>query len=1752
MIYRARRDADGSAVYLKFLPDGKAGADKRARLRREQQMTSACASPRVIGAHDLIEHAGRIAIVVEDFGGVDLNISRPWERGLIDRLRVAIGAAAAVEAVHDRNVMHKDVTPANLVWNEETGEVKIIDFGISTTLKREAPAVVNPEVLEGTLAYLSPEQTGRMNRALDYRTDLYSLGATLYQIFTGTLPFDSVDPMELVHCHLARVPEPMHVRAPELPEVLWHIVGKLMAKNAEDRYQSATPLRLDLEACLAELEQTGAVKPFPIARGAATERFTIPQRLYGRDDEIGQVLGHFGHAAEGAAKLILVAGYSGIGKSALVHEVHKPIVEKRGYFIAGKFDQFQRNVPYASLIEAFAELVAQLLTESDARLENWRSKILEAVGVKGQVILDVIPNVALIIGEQPPVPELAPTEAQNRFNSVFADFVRTFCSESHPLTIFLDDLQWADGPSLRLIERFMSDVATHHLLLIGAYRDNEVDPAHPLMLTVEAIREAGNPPATIQLAPLDEPSIRQLLADTLLRAPEDVDALVGLCASKTGGNPFFLTRFLTTIYEEGGFRIDRSTSQWSWDLDAIEAMGITDNVVELVTRKIRTLPEETQRLLELAACIGASFDLHSIAIAHEHTVAQTADLLWPALAEGLLLPLGGEYKFLQDEDHQLGGSPTQIRYRWLHDRVQQAAYGLIDEARLPAMHGRVGRLLLDNLSEEERSDRLFEIVGHLNSGRSLLDTTEARRELAELNVQVGRRAISSAAYRPALGFLNQAIELLGDDAWQQAYDLALSAHTETANAAHLCHEWRRMDDHIDVVLANARTVLDKVRAYDIRVMAAMAQVKLQDGIRHALEILALLGIDMPEEPTDEDIGAYFELAAKAIGDRDVEDLVHVPTNPTPEGVATLRILQRVISVAYIGAPRLFPLPVLKAVAISATDGDSDASSFAYAAYGILACGVLEDFVLGEKLSRLSDKVIEKYDDKAFAGRSVYVGHCFIHFWNGHARFGWAGHRDAYRMCLEAGDHEFAGWALMKRTHQGFFMGLPLQERIVEARNYVDTLLALEQLPPASGAQCTLQAMLCLTGDSDDTCELVGPDYDEHQAMPRYIEGLENFALCHLFVTKAMLYSVFGRWSDTVAQVESIAPYQHGMVGLVHIPVFYFYVTMGRLALAGQADDEQRDALIAESQPHIDKLRAWAEHCPENFQHRYLLMEAAKAHAQSDFSEAEVLYIQGCEAAERQGYLQDAALGAERLWFVRMLLGDLSGAQEGLHQARDLYARWGATAKVRQLEGEHPELLDAETPPTGETVGITTGTHRWSTTITGVISKELDLETLLKANHAISSEMQMDGLSRKLLEISLENAGARRGVLLIVEDDEIAVEAETHVDGGTTTLDGVALNDYERIPHNIINFVRHTTEAVVLDDATASTRFGRDPWIVNSAPRSVLCLPMQRQGQTNAFIYLENELAPCVFTAKRVQLIRMLLAQAAISIQNARLFAGLKSVTAAQQRFLPADFVRALGQSDIAAVRRGDFVSKRMSTLVCGLDGFAPLTDSIGDAATIEYLTGHFEEVEKPVIEARGFIHRIAADELTALFGGTAADAVRAGIGVCKSAREGGAQVEPRCGVEIGTVLLGAVGPRDRIMANVVGRSVTRASQLQRLAERYGAAMLIGDETNAALAGRDDLSLRPVDRLLFGADDVTTYEVLDAESADRRTAKESGRDALSAAFDAYIAGRFSEAANGFDAAAAAAPGDAVPVILGDRARAFAERPPEDWRGAMPAS
>ena len=1483
LVYRGIRD-DGSAIIIKMLKQDYPSLQELIRYRQEYEITRSLNLEGVVKAYSQQDYQRTLVILLEDFGGKSLE---QWMRQRSDFcpmpvstfLRLAIKLTDILGGIHAAQVIHKDINPGNIVLNLETGVVKIIDFGIATQFSHTNPTFKSPHVLEGTLAYLSPEQTGRMNRSLDYRTDFYSLGVTFYELLTGHLPFPATDMLELVHCHIAKQPVPPREMNIAIPKPISDLILKLMAKNAEDRYQSAWGIKADLECCANQLTKTEQIDGIQLGLQDVCDRFQIPQKLYGRDREAALLLEAFDRVASPEdnsearfkVEMMLVSGYAGVGKSALVQELYKPITAKRGYFISGKFDQFQRNIPYSAIADALQKLVQQLLSEPDDRVKMWRSRLLAALGSNGQLIVDVIPEVELIIGKQIPIPEIGATEAQNRFNRIFQQFVRVFCSESYPLTIFLDDLQWIDSATLKLIELMLLDEQTQSLFLIGAYRDNEVTPTHPLSLTLSELRKQGAIFQEIVLSPLALEPLSQLIAETLHQSVDTVASLADLVLRKTDGNPFFVGEFLRLLYNENLLIFDSDHLSWHWNIAQIQAQSITDNVVELMLGQLKKLPEATQKILRLAACVGAEFDLETLAIVcNQSPKAVSLDLL-TAIQAGLIQPLSE-----LDEDLLVQ------EYKFLHDRVQQAAYALMDEVQKQVVHLQIGRNLLKKTLPERLSNRLFEIVDHFNHGIELVTDESERDEIARLNLIAGQKAKAAIAYSVAKNYLNTSMVWLTASSWKTNYDMTLAVYTETTEVAFLCGEFEQMECWAGIVLQQAKTILDTINIYEVKIQTDMVQNQPLKAINTAFQVLQQLGISFSEKTSQSEIQLELDRITSLFNGEPIGDLLHLPRMTEPDKLAAMRILSSITIAAYLAAPDLLPLLASKQVNLSIQYGNASVSSFAYANLGFVFCGMVGNIEIGYQFGQLALRLLSQLDTHSLKARILLTVNDFIIHWKEHLREIAQPLLEGYQSGLETGDLEYASYCAHTYCFQAFIVGRQLVEIEREMRTYSEAIRQIKQKMSLIWLRLLQQSVLNLIGCSQSPTSLVGEAYNEENELPQQ-EKLEGVILVINFL-KLFLCYLFSEYTQAVESSTRAESQLGALKGAPLEPFYYLYDSLARLVTYPRSSDQTQAEILNKVAVNQEKMEHWADHAPMNFLHKYHLVEAEKARVLGQWLEAEKFYEQAIQGARENEYVQEEALAYELAAKHYLARGLKKVAQLYMKEAHYCYERWGAMAKVKDLETRYPQLFPQSSNAVSTSVRTTTGTT------SNTSNTALDLATVMKAAQAISSEIELEQLLSSLMQILIENAGAQTGYLLLENSGEWAIGAACELnEGGQICATQVlrSISTTTRLPESIIQYVIRTHESVILSDATREGNFINDPYIQKNQTQSLLCLPLLNQNKLVGVLYLENQLATGAFTPERSQILHLLSTQAAIAIKNAKLYAKLRASESKMAQFLEA-------------------------------------------------------------------------------------------------------------------------------------------------------------------------------------------------------------------------------------------------------------------------
>jgi PAS domain S-box-containing protein len=1407
----------------------------------------------------LTRYNNRMALVLEDPGGapVDRLLGRPLE---IPRfLSIAIPLAGALRRVHEHGLIHKDIKPANILVDPASGGVWLTGFGIASRLPREHQAPAPPEVIAGTLAYMAPEQTGRMNRSVDSRSDLYALGITFYEMLTGTLPFTAADPMEWVHCHIARQPVPPNERVVGVPGPVAAIVMKLLAKTAEERYQTAAGVEADLRRGLAEWDSHGRIDAFPLGAHDAPNRLLIPEKLYGREREIDTLLASFNRVvANGTFELVLVSGYSGIGKSSVVNELHKVLVPPHGLFASGKFDQYKRDIPYATVGQAFQSLVRSLLTQGEEELGRWRVSLSEALGPNGQLMVNLVPELELVMGKQPPVADLPPQEAQNRFQMVFRRFLGVFARKEHPLALFLDDLQWLDAATLDLLEDLATQPDVRHLMLIGAYRDNEVSPSHPLRRTLEAIRKAGVRVREIVLAPLGLDDVGQLAADAMRCESERVRPLAQLVQEKTEGNPFFAIQFFTALAEEGLLAFDPVTRAWQWQMDRIRAKSYADNVVDLMAGKLKRFTGTSQEVLKELACLGNAAPTANLALVHGTTEEATHAALWEAVHAGLVFREDGAYRFP-------------------HDRIQQAAYSLIADEQRADVHLRIGRALLASMTADELTEHLFDVANQFNRGAAGLIDRDEKPQVAAIDLHAGRKAKASAAFESACVYLASGMTLLDERDWSSHYELMFNLRLERAECEFLTGNFDTAEQLIVELLQRGASKVDHAAVYHLKILLHTVKSENEQAVGSALTGLRLFGIDIPAHPTWEQVQVEYEAVWQTLNGRPIESLIDLPLMTDPEQQAAMQVLSTLLDTAYFTDFHLFCLLVCRMVNVAIRHGMCGASAHAYGYWGIVLGPVFHRYREGYHSAKLACDLVEKHGFIAYRAKT-YRAMGIAALWTQPITTALDFNRAAFRAASETGDLTYACYSVDRAVLILLMRNDPLDAVWRESERGLDFVRKAGYGGVAHNLVSQQRFIATMQGRTTTFPSFSDAQFDETAFEAQLMASRTAMMVFYYWIIKLKTRLLSGDYAEALAAAHKAKALLWISAAHIHLLDYFYYtaLTVAALYENGTADEQNRwrELLTA----HREQLREWADNYPPTFGDKYALVSAEIARLEGRDADAMRLYEEAIHSAGENGFVQNEGLAHEVAARFYAARGVKTIAHACLREARRCYLRWGAFGKVRQLEQLHPHLRDAPAPAS-------------STTTIGAPAEQLDVGTVLKAAQAVSGEIELGKLIKTLLRIAVEHAGAERGLLILFPGDEprIAAEATTGRGQVEVMLRQTAVSPTE-LPESVLHTMIRTRESVMLDDALAQSQFSVDEYLCQKQVRSVLCLPLVKQAKLIGALYLENNLASHVFTSARISVLEMLASQAAISLENARLYNELREREARIRRLVDANII----------------------------------------------------------------------------------------------------------------------------------------------------------------------------------------------------------------------------------------------------------------------
>jgi diguanylate cyclase (GGDEF)-like protein len=1471
IIYRGIRVYDKKNVIIKTLNKNFPSSREISRVKREYELASFLLDiDGVRQVYQLLENNNSLMLVSEDIGGQTLKKTffeaplSPDEINIEDSLVIAIKIAKALSYIHQHGIIHKDISPDNIVFNPKTEQVKIIDFGISSLYSIEHQSFQNHNELEGKLEYMSPEQTGRINRTLDYRSDLYSLGVTLYQLFTGELPFKECDGIELVHAHMAKIPTSPHEINSRLPLSLAKIINRLLSKMADDRYQTAKGLTHDLELSLQQLKRKAA-SDFTLGELDISPKLQLKQKLYGREKEVALLINSFDRISQGTSEIMLISGLSGVGKSALVNEIHRPLTEKKGVFISGKFEQNQRGIPFYAWRQAFTSLAKYILKENDVSLKHWRELILNAIGNNGQVLVDAIPSFELILGEQPKTPVSSGVQAQHRLSYVINQFIDAIALKEQPLVIFIDDWQWADAASLELLKSLVEGKVKKHLLLIAAYRENEISNAHPFSLALSSISNSAVKHECIHLNNLTEESTQKLISDAL-QEPEKVKDLSKLLYEKTQGNAFFLVQFLEMLEKKSFLQFDLQQSHWKWDIQELNKLNITNNVVDLMVDKIMQLPEQSQQVLKFAACLGNSFQLIELAKILDYSLEQTSKLINLPVKEGIL-------------------RQSKNSYHFIHDHVHQAAYSIFDKKIKKQIHYKIAWTLLKKLSCEEQKEHLFDLVRHLNIGSSLINKNEEKSLLSSLNFQAGQRAKHVTAYDAALTHFTYAIDALSTDCWHEEYhQKTILLYSEAAEVAYFLSLFEQMETWLDIVLNNAKTSLEKAQAFAIKLQAYTAQNRLSDAVDASLHALKILDIEIPKRPNDFQVLFNLLKTKKVLKGHSPHELLSLTKMNNPQQLLAMDILGLTVPAAYWTSPNLVAMIIFKMTQNSVEQGYAPISGYAFSWWGITECAMLGNIDNGYDYGELGIKLAETHN--LYLQQPLFFSGWMVNNYKHPLKESLPILDKAYAISLEKGDFEYASYALnnsiQHRLHSGEFLStlLPSMEETHQ------TLTTFKMASSQFWHDICWQLASNLSQLDVAPKLLSGKAYDEAKQIEQHLKENDASTLFFLYFAKLMQSYLLDDTPQALVNANKIKPFLKAGVGTFQHRLFYFYDSLALLSVKKASffgKWRHRKQILSNQK----KLKKWAEFSPHNHLHHWHLVQAEYMRLIDKPSQAMKHYNLAINLANDKGFIHEEALAYELFTRFHIENNQTRFAASDLIQSHYLYKQWGAHGKAKQLQQQYahsfPQILtytNNNSESKTRTNGMYTQTSHLAQSSSHFLSSQLDLETIIKSSQLIAGEIVFSELIKTLSSFIIENAGAQRFLLLKVNEGNTSIEFESLLDNEKVVSNSPDSNEPNKssltFPSTLIAYVKRTQYNIALDNALKDESFCHDEYFIANNIKSVFCGPLLHQGQLTGIIYLENRLISGVFTPDRIELIQLLSSQAAISIENSKLYCNLEN------------------------------------------------------------------------------------------------------------------------------------------------------------------------------------------------------------------------------------------------------------------------------------
>ena len=1758
-IFKGSRKGDRRPVIIKLCQGEFPDAEEVRRVRHEFEIGKELKNDNIIQYQELVRQGHGSALIQEDYGAISLAHVMPaggWE--VADFVSIALQITYALRYIHANNIIHKDIKPGNVVINEDTGLVKLIDFGLSTRLSREAQGVLGTNRLQGTPRYISPEQTGRINRSLDYRSDFYSLGATFYELLTARPPFEGEDPQELIHAHITRSPEPLTNIKADIPAPLAGVVMKLLKKSPEERYQSAQGILHDLQFCYDVLVSGGAFNGFIPGQKDQGGRFNIPEKLYGREKEIESLKNFLNDPAppgdlrsqEQPARILILKGSAGIGKSALVNELKKPVAEKRGYFISGKFEVLNRDIAYSAFSQAFRSLVRRFMGESDAKLEGRTRAIEEALGENAQVVVDIVPELETLLGPSPEAPHLGPREVQIRFHLAFCDFIQTLTSSGYPLVLFLDDLQWADTASINLLVYLATEGSVGNLRIICAYRDNEVDAAHPFVRAREEIQERGEIFADLQLEKISREAVGKLLVETLGASSAREEELSGILYNLSGGNPFFLRTILEALYQEGELKYNAERG-WDWEVKTIANLRVEGGVANFIARRLEQMPPACVELLKIASCMGNTFSrltLEAIAGLEDFT-----SCLEVSINSGLLFQKENELYFV-------------------HDRVQEAAYFLADEGERKKNHQRIGDYLLayartkENIQSpldwEDKGEYLrgeiFEISNQFHEA-GIVPEGPGRLELIWINYEAGRLGAASGAYRTARVYFSRGIDLLEDGAKDRLYKICLELYLGAAQNAYLEGEFELAETLFEDLQGWTRNELDRVRVLSAKIVLYTNQMKWAEALELGYEAYEALGVHFPRENKEEAVQAEREIIEEKLTDENIDELLKLRESESPEISAAIDLYSILLSSLYFAGGETLSLVTLKLVNLSLEYGHSRGISHVYVVYGLLLGAQLGRYREGYDLAMVGLKISENYGDPVQRVKATSTLGIAISHWSRPLEESLDILSHSYTISRQNGELVYAGFSAIKliaiRLHQGAALG----EVLAEYEKYGEFIRRTRN-PSGSMAIVLKRVCLALRGETHTPWGLSTDDFDEDT----FLEELRGVPFANgiqwMACGKMMLSYLHHHIDEGLEWARVSEENLGGSAGQYMEAEHYFYHILLLCAKYPELGVEEKERYKTLLEEKLIRMKTWAANCPENFRHQYLLLKAEIGRVKHVEMETVIAdYNAAILGARQNGFTQHSALFSELYGMYWLECGQVDISRNYILGAHYLYERWGATTQMARLEERHesyfenldlsarevsPGLLKSEKLTPVSRLETVSASWDYSPNFLG-------LENVLKVLRNVGGETSPEKLPGVMLVNLMENASARRGALILRSEEGLVVRARAHMGGeGYKKIESplsIPLEECGDLAISAVQYVYRSGEDFLQGNVAAerSGVYNEDFQAEENRNGSLLCIPIRSSAGVIGVLYLENNLTTDAFAPEQVRLLELLLPYLSLLLEKAAQIEDLKTNSRLKERFFPERFMELLGKEDPGEALPASARGKEMTVLFGDLGEFVTRSVGMTVRENFRFLNSYLEQMGAAIRKHGGIIEKIMGDTVKILFPGNPGDAVN-GVREIQRALKwfsfenmdlGFSEVFIGFGLHRGRVNLGVLDTGECLEATSGGESVRVAMGVSELTRRYRVPALVTGALYEALSDRDSYLTREIDVVNFPGmkTPVVLYELYDIYSDEQQAALRESLSYFREALEYYRQEQLDVALQAFEKCLEIYAGDPVAGLYVKRCR-----------------